>query len=333
MIGIRVDVNRTIATGHIMRDISIARKLKMLGADFMFISADEQCVPYLEKENFKYKILNSSFENLNSEIEAMSDIIKEYDIHSLLVDTYYATKEYMEALTKLTKVTYFDEMYKLGFGCDQMINGVIEPPDYSMAKGTAFLGPDYVPLREEFNNLPNKPVNDRIEKILVTSGGTDNYHFIKEFLTRFLETPKWDEVKLLVVVGSLNVDKDWIISKFSNNDRVKLYINTNEMAKLFQEADYALSAGGTTLYEVCATGVCASSYALADNQLEIVQSFDRLGLISYAGDYRKDKDATINNIILQIENAKSADYRREKAARLQKIVDGNGAVRIAKLLL
>ena len=62
MIGIRVDVNQVIATGHIKRDIEIALCLRKMGEECIFVSADEQCLTYLETYKFKSVILNSRWD-------------------------------------------------------------------------------------------------------------------------------------------------------------------------------------------------------------------------------------------------------------------------------
>ena len=233
----------------------------------------------------------------------------------------------------MVRVTYFDELYLQGYGCQQVINGVLEPPDYKDYNGKAFTGASYVSLRDEFSNLPPKKIRSAISKLLVTSGGTDNYHFSKCFLEEFLERKEWQEVRVILVIGNLCCDREELLKKYEKNPGVEIYVNTNRMAELMQEADYALTAGGTTLYEVCAAGVAASSYVLGDNQVEITRSFDRRELISFAGDFRADRQGTIENILTQMRQAVPAEFRRERARRLQAVVDGQGAGRIAGILL
>lgn len=333
MIGIRVDVNKTVATGHILRDISVAKKLRNMGQDCLFFSADEECIPYLEKEDFPVVILHSDWKDPESETERLCELLREKEIHSLLVDSYYVTEAYMKRLTQVTRVTYFDEMFLQGYGCQQLINGVLEPPDYSTAPGIAFTGPDYVALRDEFAQLPPKVIRPSIERLLVTSGGTDNYHFSRTFLEAFLRESDWKSVQVTLVIGSLCADWTELLDRYGGDERVTILVNTSEMARLMQDADYAVTAGGTTLYEVCAAGVAASSYVLGDNQTEIAKSFARQKLIAFAGDFRVEEQKTIDNILAQMEQARTAEFRRERASRLQRVVDGKGARRIAEILL
>lgn len=154
MIGIRVDVNREVATGHIKRDMAIALCLRKMGQKCLFISADDNCVPYLAAQGFPYVVLDSKWYELEGELDKMERVIREYHIDSLLVDSYLVTERYMQSLSQMTKVTYFDELGLFGYGCSQLINGVLEPPDYSRAPGKALLGAEYVSLREEFMDLP-----------------------------------------------------------------------------------------------------------------------------------------------------------------------------------
>lgn len=333
MIGIRVDVNRIIATGHIKRDIAIALCLRQLGEEPLFMSADENCLPYLEPYHFQSKIFHSNWMDMDSELEDLRKIIKKYNITSLLVDSYQITESYIKVLKECTKVTCFDELYKLGYGCQQLINGMLLPPDYSMAPGKTLLGADYVSLRREFIGLPPKHIRHEIKKILVTSGGSDNYHFGVRFVEEILKKPEWEDVMVILVVGEFCEDKAYLKSLYEKNDRVELYINTKHMAFLMQDADYVVTAGGTTLYEVCAVGVSASCYAIADNQIDISKTFEKKGLMSYAGDFRKNADKTIENILAQMDAAKDEKCRKKQAERLQKLVDGKGAYRIAKALL
>ncbi len=333
MIGIRVDVNQVVATGHIKRDIAIALCLREMGQECLFLSADDNCLPYLEPHGFQCVILESKWDDMEGEIETLKAVIGRYGIGSLLVDSYLVTEKYMQQLIPCTFVTYFDELGKFGYGCQQLINGVLVPPDYTQAPGKALLGPEYVSLRQEFIGLAPKQIGPRIEKLLVTSGGADNYHFCMQFLDYFLKCREWQHVKVAVAVGELSVDKDMLIERYAKEERVELHINTNRMAKLMQEADYAVTAGGTTLYEVCAAGVAASCYAVGDNQLDIAKSFHDKELVSFAGDFRENPGRTMEQILVHMEQAKTKEFRKEKAAVLQGLVDGKGAWRIAKALV
>lgn len=333
MIGIRVDVNQKIATGHIKRDNAIALCLRKMGQECVFISADENCLPYLATYDFKSVILGSVWNDMESELSKLEIVIKENNIESLLVDSYMVTERYMKKLSEITVVTYFDELGKFGYGCQQLINGVLEPPDYSEAPGKALLGPDYVSLRQEFSELPPKKIRPNLDRLMITSGGTDNYHFCADFLEFILQQPQWNDLQVVVAIGEFSEDKEVLQRRYANEPRVDLYVNAQNMSELMSNADYVITAGGTTLYEVCAVGTAASCYAIADNQLEIVQSFHERDLVSFAGDFRRNPKETMQQLLMQMENAREEHFRREQSIKLQRIVDGRGAWRIAEALV
>ena len=55
-IGIRVDVNEMIATGHFMRCATINEQLQRMGYAAVFISADTQIIPFVKERVLEYHI-------------------------------------------------------------------------------------------------------------------------------------------------------------------------------------------------------------------------------------------------------------------------------------
>lgn len=99
-----------------------------------------------------------------------------------------------------------------------------------------------------------------------------------------------------------------------------------------QKADIAISAGGTTLYELCACGTPTISYAFADNQLDNVKQFQEDGLIDYAGDARIDDIAkNVNQYLKKYQD--DWQLHEKKSEKMQEMVDGKGAMRLAEALM
>ena len=68
-----------------------------------------------------------------------------------------------------------------------------------------------------------------------------------------------------------------------------------------------------------------------DNQLYTVKQFEKDGLIAYAGDVRTED--IFSNVIEYFEQYKSNErLRQERSLKMQQMVDGKGAKRIAKVL-
>ena len=76
-------------------------------------------------------------------------------------------------------------------------------------------------------------------------------------------------------------------------------------------ADIAVSAGGSTLYELCVCGAPTISYTFSDNYLDNVYEFHADEIIEYAGDAGQDK--TVTKIISPLD-----EYQRDVILRTQR---------------
>ena len=105
------------------------------------------------------------------------------------------------------------------------------------------------------------------------------------------------------------------------------------MSDYMKKCDLAISAGGSTLYELCACGTPTIQYTLADNQLGAARAFSEQGLIPWAGDIRTDMEESFRVIEREMERLSAPGEWEARTAALQRVVDGRGAGRIARALL
>lgn len=106
------------------------------------------------------------------------------------------------------------------------------------------------------------------------------------------------------------------------------------MASLMCSCDLAVSAGGTTLYELCALGIPTISFTMADNQLTNAKAFDSVQAIPYAGDIRFQQDEVLHRV-LHFMTDMSQNFKSRKNAHetMSRFVDDRGSARIADALL
>ena len=57
MLYIRTDMNRQIASGHLMRCLTIAKELKKRGEDVTFLLADEEAYALVSEQGFPCHVL------------------------------------------------------------------------------------------------------------------------------------------------------------------------------------------------------------------------------------------------------------------------------------
>lgn len=328
---IRADMNEVIATGHIMRCLSIADAAKEMGKDTVFITADEKPVNVLRSRGYEPIVLQSKWNDMESELEVLIPLIQEEVITKLLVDSYQVSREYLARLEEHTEVFYLDDLDAFEYPVSNVIcyANYYKKLSYMNYKEDVrfYAGTSYMPIRKVFQNCKPKVIKEKIENIMILSGGSDNYHMIENITELFKNN---EEVQVDIICGAFYPDFEGLKRKFADCGNLCFYQNVSNLEEFMEKADLAVSAGGTTLYELSAKGTPTISYAFADNQLKNVEQFDEDGLIPYAGDVRVDD--VYGNICRLYEKCKKATVRKSYSEKMQQVIDGRGASRIAKLL-
>lgn len=340
VIYIRVDANSEIATGHVMRTLAIAKQIRKLGGECKFIVSDEYAKPIINNSGFEVICLQSQWNDLDKEIPQMQELIETNEIKVLLIDSYSITKKYLKYLRDKVYVAYIDDLNLFKYPVHLVINysNYYERFRYDLLnynnKETKFLlGCKYIPLREEFKKLVRKK-KENITDILVTTGGTDEYHVTYAFLNHICKEKKIDNINLHVVIGRFNRDVEKINQLSREYDNIKVYQDIDYMSKLMMMCDLGISAGGTTLFELCACGLPTICFVIADNQLMGTKELAEKGFMYNIGDIRNDIYQGILNIEKQINYLiQSPSERYKYSEKMQKLVDGKGAERIARYLL
>ena len=341
MIGFRVDANEQIATGHLMRCMAIAKGFQRRGEEVVFFLAEEKETERLKAQNLPYVVLHSQWNDLEQELPVLKKELREHGVTRLIVDSYQAGKGYLESLNQCVKVIYMDDMAEDIYQIAGVIHYSNWPWDttytqrYEGLDTVCMAGMKYTPLRAEF--YPS--VEERRKKnILLTTGGTDPY----DVAGRLLEYVKKQQVEqgqlskkvhFSVISGSMNQNKPHLEQLARENSWITLWENVNNMGELMRDSYLAVSAGGTTLYELCACKVPTISFSFADNQEGFTEEMGEQGILFYAGDARKE-ESLIEIIYNKLEDLwmdeKLCGQFRENMGRL---VDGKGVERIVDKVL
>lgn len=332
MILIRADANEVVGTGHIMRCLSLANAFNEIGEEVVFCTADHRADNLIRGKGYKVICLDSDWTELKE--DGIVHVAEDLKPGLILVDSYYITEEYMHKLRKAAPTAYIDDMNSHCWDVDYLINYNIYADnfDYSAYRksGTELLmGPRYAPLRSEFKGIPKRIVKETVTDILVSAGGADPERITEKIIQDIC--PGERTIRFHFVVGALNPRINDI--KKLQEDNIILHINEKNMSALMNSCDIAISAAGTTLYELCATGLPTITYTLADNQLLPAKAFDEQHVMISADDCR-DNSRFIDNLKIAVNNLINDHQLRVQCAQnMQNLVDGNGADRIVKRLV
>lgn len=370
MVVIRADANSKIGMGHVMRCLSVADALVKRREEVLFVTADDTPVPLLTKKGIPYRVLHTDYADMEAELPGLLCILQELtqraelpeevlsrmssqrkDI-AILVDSYYVTEKYLAALKKRITTIYMDDIYAFSYPVDMLINYNIYGEEMGYEKDAAFadtkllLGTKYVPLREEFSagagyvqsrkelSLGAANVTPAEEGgILITTGGSDSFNLAGQLLMEAMKYDALKEKEYHVVSGSLNPHIGELQALAKKHENIHIHCNVTNMAELMAESEVALSAGGSTLYELCAMGVPVIAFSFAENQERLVQTFVKRGIAQYGGNYRTDGNKMIQNTIAGLETLlEDKNLRTEYRKKARTLVDGKGAERIAEAI-
>ncbi len=327
---IRADMNPQIATGHIRRCLAISDAVRELGGEAFFLTADFNAKRLLEEHGLRYYVLNSRWDRMQDELETLYQIIQKENIGTLLIDSYQVTKKYLENLKKAVKIVLLDDLFLFDYPADEIIcyaNYCHQFPYDKKRYENLYLGMDYTPLRRVFWKPEKKEIRKEIRRVLVCSGGSDMFGAIETIVGKLK-----DRYECIDAVCGLYSDSyEKLLETYGGYKNIRIVKDVKDIETYMLQADVAISAGGTALYELCAVGAPAISYAIADNQLKNVMQFEKDGLISYAGDIRREDIS--ENVLTYLEKYESQTTRSELSRKMQSAVDGKGAVRIAKALM
>lgn len=349
-IAIQADGGNQIGMGHVMRTLVLAKEL-LKENEVFYICRVEDKVFYKNYSKFettkvnsldelmkcemsgsKYiqgieKILSEGFKVILLNEERLTEEVKEIEADMLITDSYSVNEKYFEETKKIfNKTAYIDDINEHYFNVDFLINQncYAEDLNYRVNSHTKLLlGVEYILLRDEFKSLPNKNVKNKVYDIMITVGGADRCKLTETILNYVSKM----EYNFHVVIGPSFVDTSFTESFKTQN--IKFYHNAN-MCEIMKNCDMAISACGSTLYELSACGVPTLGIIIADNQQGIADKLNSMGIIKNLGWHNKiSKEDLINNI-----NKLDNDYivRKSLSEKASKIVDGKGAERIAKIL-
>ncbi len=336
MIWMRADGGERIGTGHIMRCLSIARALKELGEPVCFLSADREPVPLLEAQEQEYLVLGTSYQNPMEDWERLDSVLERGEDSLFFADGYFFSPQYLQKARERMPVCLLDDLGTDGMPVDLLINYHIfaQRTLYgNKGQGTAYLlGPRFAPLRKEFGEAFCPP-RQRARRVLITTGGSDRYDLAGKILESILRHPGIRDMEYCVVSGAFNRYLPHLRELEKGHPGVRVYSNVENMIELMQQCDIAVTAGGTTLYELCAVGLPAVCFSFVDNQKKIVEEFQRQGIVCCGGDYGQLGDQLASEVAGQVARlASDVVLRRSLSERGHSLVDGGGAMRIARQL-
>lgn len=331
---IRADGNTRIGAGHLMRCLTIAEALENK-AQVGFVCADRDSAELALSKGFDAYVLETDYRHMEQELPLWAQLFGEAgQKRMILVDSYYVTNIYLEELRTYGQVVLLDDMCKQPWNVDKLINynafATKEMYDSlnSPYETRYYVGGKYIPIRKEFCDKEYQ-VKEQAENILITTGGGDSENIAGRILDKIWAA----SCTFHVVTGRFNPHYDEMMKRAETAGNIQVYHDVKDMADLMARCDLAVTAGGTTIYELSALGVPFVCFSYAENQEKLTEYIGTMQIAGYGGAYHKDALGTLEGIARQVKELKNkSDLRKECSEEERKLVDGEGAKRIAGIL-
>lgn len=338
----RADGNPQIGSGHIMRCLSIAEAARRQGYTCCFVTAGKEMTEKIAQKEFRFFVMNSDYSHMDDEVEAFERISFEFSPNLIFIDSYYVTSAYLRRIKGFAKTVYIDDLAEFAYPVDFLLNYSIyaDEIDYvslyhksNITLPDILAGSNYIPLRSEFQVTEDKRRNNfERRQILVTTGSSDPYKIILRMIKKIISCDDLQKYDYHFIVGSLCEDTKEIIENTSLIQSIYIHSEVKSMGALMKNCDIAVSAGGTTLYELCACGVPTISFIMADNQSMNVRTFEKRGIMLCAGDCRTSENF-ISNLFSMIKSlCENYELQSELLSKTSSAVDAGGADNIIKYI-
>lgn len=339
-----------------MRCATLAEELRSRGAAVTFLcrALPGNYIDWLVSKQFDVIRLSAPMDNpglagqlghlawlgvpLEQEMAEVRAALSPRPLHDWLIVDHYALGEQWEAAARsfATNIMVIDDLADRRHDCDVLLDqnfyaDMQQRYDHLLSPACKkLLGPGYALLRREFLALQSQiqPREAAVRRVLVFFGGVDADNYTAHAIAALARAAR-PEVQVDVVIGAGHPARTAIVASCQEHG-YHCHVQTSRMAELMVTADLAIGAGGTATWERCCVGLPALTVCVADNQRRLVDDAACAGFI-YAPRITLGpglEDALLHHYVALLDNP---GLRSFLSRRSLEIVDGRGAVRVARL--
>lgn len=334
---IRADAGPKIGAGHVMRCLALAQALRKRKAAVAFLGkAPAAIIDRVRAEGFEWRELSKAHPDPD-DLAATRDFLDRQSADWLVLDGYHFTTQYHEAVRSWGfRLLVMDDdarqgRYEADILCNQNLGAQKLPYLFGTPTPHTLFGPRFALLRPEFARaVVSAPTPERADRLLVTMGGTDpsGGTFLALKSLRHLDR---EGLTVRIVTGLDNPREAEIRAAARDlGPGVELLSAVRDMASLLAWADMALTAAGSTVWEMCCLDLPMLLVVTAGNQEHMARAVESCGAALLLGPLNELDAGTLANRL----NALRMDgpLRHRMGAAGKNLVDGRGAARVAAIL-
>jgi UDP-2,4-diacetamido-2,4,6-trideoxy-beta-L-altropyranose hydrolase len=334
---IRADGGKKIGMGHLYRAMLISDFMQNNFAveTILVTKDDENSLSFLINKAVKVKTIPSDF-SLDQEISFITNLIHneecslfildvlENDVNSVYINEIRSTNIPLAAIT--------DDSSRRIINADVIINGNPNQLgiNYDDENGKYYTGPEYFIMDDFYSRIPFDKPSEKIKTLLLTIGGSDHNDLVFKILEALKIVDYPFGVRLISSHGTGYIDH---LTAFINtyNRQIKLFVDLPSLTQEWKNCDFAITAGGNSLFERIAARKPGLTICQLERQMEIADRFTTLGVnynVGFGPDLSVNKIASeINSYIYQYDDHLIQYYKAPQ------FVDGKGLSRVSNIFV
>jgi UDP-2,4-diacetamido-2,4,6-trideoxy-beta-L-altropyranose hydrolase len=335
---IRTDADARMGTGHLMRCLALAQAWQNQGGEAIFITActSDSLRRRLSDEDFQVIALDYVYLE-QAEWASTSNVLASHPGAWVVLDGYHFDPSYQLRIKEAGHpLLVIDDMAHLEhYYADIVLNQNIHARqlNYSCEPYTTLLlGTHYALLRREFWPWREweRTIPETARKVLVTLGGGDPDNQTLKVI-RALHQVDINGLEATIVIGATNPHFQEIETAIRHSSLpINLVHNTSTMPELMYWAEAAISAGGSTCWEMAFIGLPIMVMVLSENQKGIAAGLAEKKAAINIGWYTEH---SIEEIAVKLASLlENRELRCHMSRQGTKLVDGFGSERIEKFL-
>ncbi len=332
------DCGPRIGGGHVMRCLTLARALTAKGAAVAFAAnpaAQEVLTAFGARDLTVYPVSD----DVTEAARQASAAAEAFKADWVLLDHYRLDAAQEAALKGPHRLAVLDDLADRPRPADLLLNpgygatasayiGLI-PDEAQVLAGPAFalVRPEFAAVRDR--TLERRREGGHLKHVLISLGLTD-VEGITGRVVRALR-PHMGGLILDVVVGEAAPSLPALRERAKTDCSLRLHVDSHAMAELMSEADLAIGAGGSSVWERATLGLPTVTVILADNQRPMAEAMARVGLTLAVDATAADFETKLVEAVRRLID--DAALRRWLFEAPCHACDGKGAERVAEVLL
>jgi UDP-2,4-diacetamido-2,4,6-trideoxy-beta-L-altropyranose hydrolase len=270
-----------------------------------------------------------------SDLEVTASCCQHVNPSFIVLDGYDFDFEYCRSLRARWRVMLIDDSIRFSrYEIDILLNQNLRAEKllYNVnPEAELLLGTGYALLRQEFTIERERwqRRSRRVHNILVTLGGSDSENVTLKVIQAVLRMKSQAHVRVIAGPDNRNV-RELLAATDVAVGRFEVLKATTKMGRLMAWADIAVSAGGSTCWELACLGIPAVILVTAANQKTIARNLGAAGAVVNLGSHQA---VSCERIATVLDGLFRSPVRRSRMSRQGRaLVDGKGAGRVADAL-